>query len=129
MIKKTAELIDNLVLELRRGTLVLSVLSQLEQPQYGYSLMECLADRGLTIDQGTLYPLLRRLESQGLLDSQWSVEESRPRRYYVLNADGRSVLAVMAAEWQQLVQVMQRLLQEPSVAEGEMKGVVDDGTD
>lgn len=129
MIKKTAELIDNLVLELRRGTLVLSVLSQLEQPQYGYSLMECLADKGLEIDQGTLYPLLRRLESQGLLDSQWSVEESRPRRYYVLNADGRSVLAVMAAEWQQLVQVMQRLLQEPSAAEDETKGVVDDGTD
>lgn len=129
MIKKTAELIDNLVLELRRGTLVLSVLSQLEQPQYGYSLMECLADKGLEIDQGTLYPLLRRLESQGLLDSQWSVEESRPRRYYVLNADGRSVLAVMAAEWQQLVQVMQRLLKEQNAAEGEMKGVIDDGTD
>jgi len=118
-----------LVLELRRGTLVLSVLSQLEQPQYGYSLMECLAGKGLEIDQGTLYPLLRRLESQGLLDSQWSVAESRPRRYYVLNADGRSVLAVMAAEWQQLVQVMQRLLQEPSAAEDEKKGVVDDGTD
>lgn len=129
MIKKTAELIDNLVLELRRGTLVLSVLSQLEQPQYGYSLMECLADKGLEIDQGTLYPLLRRLESQGLLDSQWSVEESRPRRYYVLNADGRSVLEVMAAEWQQLVQVMQHLLGEEEMQkETEGKGKTD-GTD
>ena len=111
MIKKTTEPINNLVLELRRGTLVLSVLNQLQTPQYGYSLMQRLAEKGLDIDQGTLYPLMRRLESQSLLDSEWAVEESRPRRYYVLNTEGRAVLEALTAEWQSLVQVMQRLLQ------------------
>lgn len=111
MMKRATDPIENLVLELRRGTLVLSVLSQLDEPQYGYSLMQCLAEKGLDIDQGTLYPLLRRLEKQGLLDSEWSVEESRPRRYYVLNAKGKSVLRAMVKEWRNLAQVMNSLLQ------------------
>ncbi len=112
MIKTTTESIDNLVLELRRGTLVLSVLNQLQTPQYGYSLMQRLAELGLEIDQGTLYPLMRRLESQGLLDSEWAVEASRPRRYYVLNAEGRAVLTALVAEWRALAQIMDRLLQQ-----------------
>ena len=111
MTKRTADPIENLVLELRRGTLVLSVLSQMDEPQYGYSLMQCLAEKGLDIDQGTLYPLLRRLEKQGLLDSEWSVEKSRPRRYYVLNAKGKSVLQAMVKEWSALARVMNSLLQ------------------
>jgi len=111
MMKRTTDPIENLVLELRRGTLVLSVLSQMDEPQYGYSLVQCLAEKGLDIDQGTLYPLLRRLEKQGLLDSEWSVEESRPRRYYVLNAKGKSVLRAMVKEWRALAQVMNSLLQ------------------
>jgi PadR family transcriptional regulator PadR len=101
---------QNLINELRRGTLVLTVLSQLETEQYGYSLRQLLADQGLDIDQGTLYPLLRRLEEQGLLDSEWSVESSRPRRYYVLNAVGRETLGTLIEEWHALTGVLERLL-------------------
>lgn len=104
------EIINNLILELRRGTLMLSVLSQLRERQYGYSLKERLAEQGMDIDQGTLYPLLRRLEKQGLLSSEWDVSETRPRRYYVLSASGQEVLAAMITEWQQLVKVMEHLL-------------------
>ncbi|HOV47418.1 MAG TPA: helix-turn-helix transcriptional regulator [Anaerolineae bacterium] len=104
------EIIQNLILELRRGTLILSVLSQLRERQYGYALKERLAEQGVDIDQGTLYPLLRRLEKQGLLDSEWDVSEARPRRYYVLSEQGREVLTVMVAEWQQLVSVMEQVL-------------------
>lgn len=104
------ETVQNLINELRRGTLVLTVLSQLEKQEYGYSLKERLADRGLEIDQGTLYPLLRRLEKQGLLDSEWSLETSRPRRYYVLNDAGRKALKTLTAEWNALAAVLERLL-------------------
>ena len=102
--------IPNLINELRRGILVLSVLSQLEAQQYGYSLKQRLAERGLEIDQGTLYPLLRRLEKQGLLDSEWSLETSRPRRYYVLNEAGREALHTLVGEWRALAGVLERLL-------------------
>jgi PadR family transcriptional regulator PadR len=102
--------IQNLIYELRRGTLVLTVLSQLADRQYGYSLKQLLADRGLDIDQGTLYPLLRRLEKQGLLDSEWSLESSRPRRYYVLNEAGREALQTLKQEWYALASVLDQLL-------------------
>ena len=65
------ESLENVVLELRRGVIVLAVLSQLNSEQYGYSLLKLLSDQGLEVDQGTLYPLLRRLEAQGLLQSVW----------------------------------------------------------
>jgi len=103
---------ESAVLELRRGTLVLSVLSQLETPAYGYSLVQQLASRDMAIDQSTLYPLLRRLEKQGLLDSDWSVEESRPRKYYVLSDKGREFLARLAVEWEGIVDTMGRLLKD-----------------
>ena len=83
-----SELYDNVILELRRGMIVLAVLSQLDHEQYGYSLLKLLSDQGLEVDQGTLYPLLRRLESQGLLQSNWRLEEARPRRYYVISQEG-----------------------------------------
>ena len=101
---------QNLINELRRGTLVLTVLSQLDTEQYGYSLKQLLADQGLQIDQGTLYPLLRRLEEQGLLDSEWSLETSRPRRYYVLSEAGRETLHTLKLEWYALTGVLERLL-------------------
>ncbi len=104
--------IESLTSELRRGTLVLSVLSQLHTKQYGYSLRQSLADNGLDIEQGTLYPLLRRLEEQGLLDSEWSITTSRPRRYYVINAKGKEVLTALSNEWRYLVQTMNELLQQ-----------------
>ena len=97
------EMLKNTVLELRRGVIVLAVLSQLAEEQYGYSLMKQLSDKGLEVDQGTLYPLLRRLESQGLLQSDWRVEEDRPRRYYVLSAQGREILPQLQEEWAGLV--------------------------
>lgn len=96
--------------ELRRGLVILAALSRLTTEKYGYSLIAELAERGLEIDQGTLYPLLRRLETQGLLDSSWNVEGSRPRRYYVLNATGKALLSALAADWRSLTGVMDDLL-------------------
>lgn len=101
---------QNLISELRRGTLVLTVLSQLDEEQYGYSLMQLLAEKGIEIDQSTLYPLLRRLEDQGLLRSEWSVEGSRPRRYYVLSETGKETLKQLKQEWRALSDALDRLL-------------------
>jgi DNA-binding PadR family transcriptional regulator len=101
---------QNLVQELRRGVIVLAVLSQLDQEQYGYSLMKGLEDQGLQVDQGTLYPLLRRLEEQGLLASDWRVETSRPRRYYILSEFGKEVLENMTSEWERIKTTMDNML-------------------
>jgi PadR family transcriptional regulator len=106
----TNEAIDNLTLELRRGVIVLAVLSQLGEEQYGYSLISSLKDAGLEIDQGTLYPLLRRLESQGLLQSNWRIESDRPRRYYVLSKEGRDLLPRLKEEWTGIVSTMKKML-------------------
>jgi PadR family transcriptional regulator PadR len=129
MANGTLEQTQNLINELRRGTLVLAVLSQLDEPQYGYSLKERLAESGLDVEQGTLYPLLRRLEKQGLLDSEWSIETSRPRRYYLLNQAGRETLDTLAREWRALTEVMEQLLGPETrflgknpVSEGEIQG-------
>ncbi len=104
--------VENVVQELRRGALILAALSQLQEEKYGYALISQLAENGLEIDQGTLYPLLRRLEAQGLLDSKWNVEGSRPRRYYVINKTGRAVLKDLVTEWRSLAKSMERLLAE-----------------
>ncbi len=93
---------DSLRLELRRGCLILAVLAQLRSEHYGYTLRKELAGRGLEIDEGTLYPLLRRLESQGLLTSEWREEDRRNKRFYRLSAQGKSVLKGLLAEWQQI---------------------------
>lgn len=93
---------DTLRLELRRGCLVLAVLAQLRTEHYGYTLKKELNDRGMDIDEGTLYPLLRRLETQGLLLSEWREEDKRNKRFYRLSADGSLVLEELLAEWQQL---------------------------
>jgi PadR family transcriptional regulator, regulatory protein PadR len=103
-------IIENVMLELRRGVVTLAVLSQLESEQYGYSLMDLFKEHKLEIDQGTLYPLLRRLESQGLLESRWRLEDPRPRRYYILSAQGRQVLPRLKSEWNMLVARMGSLL-------------------
>jgi len=106
---------QNLLLELRRGTLTLSVLSQLQEPQYGYSLLQKLAEKGIGIEQNTLYPLLRRLEQQGLLTSDWSIEESRPRRYYVLSELGRQALRAVVDEWRHMTRLIDDLLNDMEV--------------
>ncbi len=104
------EMRDNVFLELRRGVIVLAVLSQLSTEQYGYSLLKLLSDQGLEVDQGTLYPLLRRLESQGLLGSNWRIEEGRPRRYYVISAEGARLLPELQNEWHSIVKMMEGML-------------------
>ena len=114
-----SDLYNNLTQELRRGALVLATISQLKEDKYGYALISSLAERGLEIDQGTLYPLLRRLESQGLLKSTWNVEGSRPRRYYVLSPDGLRMLAALRTDWRDLIGVMENLLDETSGSQGE----------
>lgn len=105
-----SELYENVILELRRGVIVLAVLSRLDQEQYGYSLLKLLSDQGLSVDQGTLYPLLRRLEAQGLLLSKWRLEETRPRRYYVISPEGRHLLPRLKEEWDNIVAVMEKLM-------------------
>ncbi len=119
MMKKTiSEQYLKLTQELRRGILVLAALSQLKEEKYGYALISSLAEKGLDIDQGTLYPLLRRLESQGLLQSEWNVEGSRPRRYYVISPEGSRILVNLTGEWRNLTNVMEKLLDDIS-SEGE----------
>ncbi len=104
------QLVENLVQELRRGVITLAVLSQLQDEQYGYSTIKQLSDHGLDVDQGTLYPLLRRLEGQGLLESKWRIEEGRPRRYYVLSSTGQQVLPQLFAEWAKIVAILEPML-------------------
>ena len=104
--------IDNLVQELRRGIIVLAVLAQLQEEEYGYSVIKLLAERGFEVDQGTLYPLLRRLESQGLLESRWALEEARPRRYYRISQEGKSLLPRLRQEWAKIVTTVDPLLAE-----------------
>ena len=112
MVNTKNEQIDNIVLELRRGVIILAVLSQLDDEQYGYSLLKRLSEQGLEIDQGTLYPLLRRLETQGLLASSWRVESDRPRRYYQISEAGRSTFTQLKTEWQGLVSLLDGMLKE-----------------
>ena len=95
---------------MRRGVIVLAAMSQLAQEQYGYSLIKELNEKGFEVGQDTLYPLLRRLEKQELLDSEWRVEDPRPRRYYVLNDTGKELLAQLKAEWREQVEVIKEII-------------------
>ena len=97
--------------ELRRGALVLAVLAQLRTEHYGYSLRKALADNGLHIEEGTLYPLVRRLESQGLLTSEWREEDKRKKRYYRLSAVGQEVLGQLLQTWKELNNGINRINQ------------------
>jgi len=108
----TNELFENLKLELRRGCLTLAVLTQLRTERYGYTLRKALADDGLEIDEGTLYPLLRRLESQGLLVSQWREEDKRNKRFYRLSPGGAEILNQLLSEWQRINESLNKILQE-----------------
>jgi PadR family transcriptional regulator, regulatory protein PadR len=99
LILDNADVFENLRLELRRGCLILAVLGMLRTEQYGYTLRKELADHGLAVDEGTLYPLLRRLESQGLLVSQWREAEKRNKRFYRLSAPGEQIFEQLVAEW------------------------------
>ncbi len=106
------ELFDSLRLELRRGCLILAVLAQLRVEHYGYTLRKALADEGLAIEESTLYPLLRRLETQGLLTSEWREEEKRNKRFYKLSAEGTKILAQLLTEWNGINDSLHRILRE-----------------
>ena len=106
------DILGGLLLELKRGTLVLLVLSQLESPEYGYSLVRKLEEKGLPVEAGTLYPLLRRLEKQGLLNSEWDTGESRPRKFYTLSADGKIIYQGLKEEWQKASDRLSEILKE-----------------
>lgn len=106
------EIFENLKLELRRGCLTLAVLTQLREERYGYTLRKALADDGLEIDEGTLYPLLRRLESQGLLVSQWREEDRRNKRFYRLSPQGKQTLNQLLSEWERINRSLTKILQE-----------------
>jgi len=105
------DLFENLRLELRRGCLTVAVLGQLREEHYGYTLRKAMSDRGLSIDEGTLYPLLRRLESQGLLVSEWREEDKRNKRFYRLSTYGAEILQRLIQEWQGLNLSLDRILQ------------------
>jgi PadR family transcriptional regulator PadR len=106
------DLFENLKLELRRGCLIVAVLAQLKLEHYGYTLRKALDDQGLAIDEGTLYPLLRRLETQGLLSSEWREENKRNKRFYRLSARGELILKQLLDEWQTINKSLDRILQE-----------------
>jgi PadR family transcriptional regulator PadR len=108
----SGEVFENLKLELRRGCLTLAVLTQLRSERYGYTLRKALADDGLEIDEGTLYPLLRRLETQGLLVSEWREEEKRNKRFYKLSPVGEQTLEQLLNEWQNINVSLGKILQE-----------------
>ena len=104
------DLFESMRLELRRGSLVLAVLACLRTERSGYTLRQALAADGLEMEDSTLYPLLRRLESQGLLDSEWREEETRKKRFYVLSAAGTGMLAALADEWRGINASLDKLL-------------------
>ncbi len=106
-----SKLLDSLTTELRRGTLTLAVLSQLNTPQYGYSLVQLLEKSGIMIDQSTLYPLLRRLEKQELVTSSWDTEQNRPRKYYQISDVGIKVFNQLKVEWNKMNEELKILLE------------------
>ena len=109
------DLFEKLRVELRRGSLVLAVLGALREERYGYTLRTSLEAAGLPIDEGALYPLLRRLETQGLLTSEWREEGKRNKRFYRLSPDGIEILARLLGEWNAISESIVRL------AEGDEK--------
>jgi PadR family transcriptional regulator PadR len=111
-IKLDVDLFENLKLELRRGCLVVAVLAQLKEEHYGYTLRKALDDLGLAIDEGTLYPLLRRLETQGLLISEWREENKRNKRFYRLSSQGELILQKLLDELKTINASLDRILQE-----------------
>ena len=105
-------IVSNLEQELRRGTVTLCVLSRLYKPKFGYALVEELSSEGMSIEPGTLYPLLRRLESQGMLASEWETSGPKPRKYYVRSEAGEKIYKLLCGEWDDLARSIERLIHE-----------------
>ncbi len=108
MINET--LLQNLQQEMKRGSLVLAVLTQMDKPEYGYTLIQTLNACGMVVEQNTLYPLMRRLEKQGLLESIWQIEENRPRRYYQISDMGKEVRQLLIDDWKSLNTTLNQLI-------------------
>src|SRR5215204_3074386 len=106
------DIVEANIQELRRGTVVLACLIVLRTPDYGYALLERLAGFGFPVDANTLYPLLRRLEKQGLLTSDWNTDEARPRKFYRTSATGERLAEVLTADWHLIDQALTRLTME-----------------
>jgi PadR family transcriptional regulator len=106
----TSDLFETLRLELRRGSVVVAVLAQLQAEHYGYALRKALAEHGLAIDENTLYPLLRRLEAQGLLVSHWREEDKRNKRFYRVSREGKRILDLLTEEWNRINSSLDRIL-------------------
>lgn len=104
------EILSSLTLELRRGTIVLSVLSQLNEPQYGYTLVKSMEEKGVSVDTNTIYPLLRRLEKQEILVSEWETDGSKPRKYYKRTDFGNQVYEKLVGQWKEMTESMSRLM-------------------
>jgi PadR family transcriptional regulator PadR len=123
------ELFNSLRMELRRGCLILAVLAQLRVEHYGYTLRKALADDGLAIEESTLYPLLRRLETQGLLTSEWREEEKRNKRFYKLSLAGDAILVQLLAEWNGINESLHRILKDENMVGMGGQGVTLRGVD
>ncbi|HJB61351.1 MAG TPA: PadR family transcriptional regulator [Candidatus Ruminococcus gallistercoris] len=106
------DVLESLLLEMRRGTLVLGVLSQLDKPQYGYALVQRMESRGVPIDPNTLYPLLRRLEKQGLLESRWETDGPKPRKYYRRTPYGETIFETLRQQWREMSAGVENLLKK-----------------
>lgn len=106
------EIVSGMILELRRGTLILLTLSQLKEPMYGYNLVKKLNDSGIPIEANTLYPLMRRLESQGLLQSEWETSGTKPRKYYIITENGKEVLEKFKDYWHKFSENVNSLLED-----------------
>ncbi len=112
MTEDMQSVVKGLQQELRRGAIVLCVLSQLKKPRYGYALVERLEQSGVAVEPGTLYPLLRRLEKQGLLRSEWETTGPKPRKYYALSADGQQIYALLCGDWAEMQGTINNMIQE-----------------
>jgi PadR family transcriptional regulator, regulatory protein PadR len=110
----STDIIETLRLELRRGTLILAVLGALRDEKYGYTLRSELGSQGIEIDEGALYPMLRRLETQGLLTSEWREDAKRQKRFYKLSADGAEALEQLAGEWRAMNRALEQILESPA---------------
>lgn len=114
------EIVSGLILEFRRGTLIMVVLAQLNKPMYGYSLVKELERKGISIEGNTLYPLLRRLESQGLLKSEWETEATKPRKYYIITEDGKLVYKKIKEHWKKFSQSINVLMEEEQMVKNDL---------
>jgi PadR family transcriptional regulator PadR len=104
------DLFENLRMELRRGSVIVAALAQLRTEHYGYALRKALEEQGLPVDEDTLYPLLRRLESQGLLVSEWREEDRRRKRFYRISRTGEALLERLLGEWRDINAALKRIL-------------------